>query len=201
MKKILFLLALIGVSYGASAQDEILNGNLKFVSEYNEILWPVNPNPDHPYGGGITGDDFTWKRLTLFHGHSIDLQTGSNTVDSKKSRLYINTAGNVGIGTRNPDAKLTVAGNVNARQVKVTVNAGADFVFEPDYQLPSLNAIEAYVKEHKHLPEIASEEAMKENGLDLGSFQIQLLQKIEELTLHMIQQDKQIKALKANQSK
>lgn len=104
---------------------------------------------------------------------------------------FVNT-GNVGIGTTNPDSKLTVAGNIHSREVKVTINAGADFVFEKEYNLPTLESIEKFVKQNKHLPEIASEKEMKENGLLLGEMNIKLLQKIEELTLYTIQQQQEI---------
>ncbi|MDW7691791.1 hypothetical protein R9C00_16395 [Flammeovirgaceae bacterium SG7u.111] len=109
--------------------------------------------------------------------------------------------GNVGIGTTNPEAMLTVAGEAHARKVKVTVNAGADFVFAEDYDLPNLNKVAEFVKNNKHLPEIPSEKEMRDNGLDLGEMDIKLLQKVEELTLYLIQQQKDMEALKKeNQS-
>ncbi len=104
--------------------------------------------------------------------------------------VYFN--GNVGIGTTNPTSKLTVAGNINSREVKVTVDAGADFVFEKDYALPSLQEVEKFVTENKHLPEIASAKEMQKEGINLSEMNIKLLQKIEELTLYMIEQNKRI---------
>jgi hypothetical protein len=98
--------------------------------------------------------------------------------------------GNVGIGTSNPTSKLTVAGNINSREVKVSVDAGADFVFEKDYALPSLQEVEKFVTENKHLPEIASAKEMQVNGINLSEMNIKLLQKVEELTLYMIEQEK-----------
>jgi len=98
--------------------------------------------------------------------------------------------GNVGIGTTNPTSKLTVAGNINSREVKVSVDAGADFVFEKDYVLPSLQEVEKFVTENKHLPEIASAKAMQKEGINLSEMNIKLLQKIEELTLYVIEQNK-----------
>ncbi|KQW99229.1 tail fiber protein [Flavobacterium sp. Root420] len=109
---------------------------------------------------------------------------------SSPDKLYIN--GNVGIGTTNPTSKLTVAGNINSREVKVTVDAGADFVFENDYNLPSLDAVDKFIKENKHLPEIASADEMKKEGINLSEMNIKLLQKIEEMTLYMIEQNKKI---------
>ncbi|WP_264536596.1 tail fiber protein [Flavobacterium sp. N1736] len=98
--------------------------------------------------------------------------------------------GYVGIGTTNPTSLLTVAGNINSREVKVTVDAGADFVFEKDYNLPSLDSVDKFIKENKHLPEIASAEEMKKDGINLSEMNIKLLQKMEEMTLYMIEQEK-----------
>lgn len=98
--------------------------------------------------------------------------------------------GNVGIGTTNATSRLTVAGNITAREVKVTVDAGADFVFEDNYKLPSLDSIDKFIKKNKHLPEVASAEKMQKDGINLSEMNIKLLQKIEELTLYMIEQEK-----------
>ena len=110
--------------------------------------------------------------------------------------LVLSRDGNIGVGTAIPDAKLTVAGKIHSREVKVTVNAGADHVFKDDYPLPQLEKLEAFINENQHLPEIAPEKEMIENGVEVGEFQIKLLQKIEELTLYIINQQKEIKALK-----
>ncbi|AUP79675.1 tail fiber protein [Flavivirga eckloniae] len=118
----------------------------------------------------------------------------NNTINSGYD-MIINQSGNVGIGTTTPDSKLTVKGKVHAQEVKVTVNAGADFVFEDNYDLPDLEKTEAFIKKNKHLPEIASEKDMQENGLLLAEMNIKLLQKIEELTLYTIQQEKRIKTI------
>jgi hypothetical protein len=103
--------------------------------------------------------------------------------------------GNVGIGTTNPTSLLTVAGNINSREVKVTVDAGADFVFEKDYNLPSLESVDKFIKENKHLPEIASAKEMQKDGINLSEMNIKLLQKIEELTLYTIEQQKNTQKL------
>lgn len=100
--------------------------------------------------------------------------------------------GNIGIGTLEPQAKLDVKGMVRAKEVKIEMNAGegADFVFSPDYKLRTLKEVELFVTENRHLPEIPSEKKMVEEGLDVNQMQIKLLQKIEELTLYVIEQDK-----------
>ncbi len=72
----------------------------------------------------------------------------------------------------------------------MTTTPTADFVFEDSYQLPDLESVEKHIKEKKHLPEIASAAEMQKDGVSIGDFQIKLLQKIEELTLYSIEQNK-----------
>jgi len=102
-----------------------------------------------------------------------------------------NNDGDIGIGTISPKSKLDVRGKIIANEVEIKVNKGwADFVFNPDYNLKSLSEVEAFIQENKHLPEIPSEKEVIENGINIGEMQSMLLQKIEELTLYMIEQDK-----------
>lgn len=94
-----------------------------------------------------------------------------------------------------------IDGKLTAKEIEIKLVTGADFVFEPDYNLKPLAEVEAFVKENKHLPEIQSEKDMKENGLNINDMQIKLLQKVEELTLYVIEQDKQIQELKLQLNK
>jgi len=102
-------------------------------------------------------------------------------------------AGNIGIGTTNPDEKLTVNGVIHAKEVKVDLSGAlADFVFKPDYKLISLPQVEQFVKANNHLPQMPSANEVAKNGLSMGEMQNKLLQKVEELTLYAIQQNKKI---------
>ncbi|MEC5142876.1 hypothetical protein [Chitinophaga sp. 212800010-3] len=99
--------------------------------------------------------------------------------------------GNVGIGTTSTGVhKLAVEGSIGARKVKVAATGWADYVFEENYALPSLQELERYVKEHKHLPEIPTAVEVEREGIDLGEMNKKLLQKVEELTLYLIEERK-----------
>nr|WP_299073824.1 tail fiber protein [uncultured Allomuricauda sp.] len=109
---------------------------------------------------------------------------------------YFN-AGNVGIGTTIPDAKLTVKGNIHAEEVKVDLSVpGPDYVFKEDYDLKSLEEVQNYIKTNGHLPNIPSAQEMEENGIQLGEMNMKLLEKIEELTLYTLEQEEKIQDYK-----
>ncbi|AKH93452.1 hypothetical protein [Elizabethkingia anophelis] len=90
----------------------------------------------------------------------------------------------------NSNGNALLDGKLEAKEIKVTTTPTADFVFEDSYKLPNLESVEKHIKEKKHLPEIASAAEMQKDGVNIGDFQIKLLQKIEELTLYSIEQNK-----------
>lgn len=94
--------------------------------------------------------------------------------------------------------KLAVSGGILTEKVRVATSGTpfwADYVFEPTFKLKSLKEVENFIKENKHLPDVPSTSDVTKNGIDLAETQAILLQKIEELTLYVIEQDKKINQL------
>lgn len=131
------------------------------------------------------------------------------TFAQKKSfKNLIEKDGKIGIGTQNPDALLTVKGDVHAQEVRVDLQGALapDYVFEyffenysytnPNYVLLSLEELEAFIETNHHLPKIPSAVKMENEGFSLKEMNLLLLEKIEELTLYAIQQQKEIDELK-----
>ncbi|MGN6493881.1 MAG: hypothetical protein ACTHLE_17920 [Agriterribacter sp.] len=118
---------------------------------------------------------------------------------SNNTQAVLDYNGNVGIGTSNtsdPEYKLFVEAGVRTRKVKVDQAAWPDYVFNDDYNLRPLDEVEHFITANKHLPDVPSAAEVKKDGLNLGDNQAVLLKKIEELTLYIIDQQKQIDDLK-----
>ncbi|WP_343700602.1 hypothetical protein [Chitinophaga sp.] len=132
----------------------------------------------------------------LFGIHPQGLLLGG---DADGFDMKILPNGNVGIGTASPQAKLAVKGTVLAEKVKVSVKPEdwPDFVFLPGYRLPSLQEMEKFIRENGHLPDMPAAATVAQEGLDLGEMNRKLLQKVEELTLHLIEMEKQQQEMKA----
>jgi hypothetical protein len=128
---------------------------------------------------------------------------GIGTFSPTNMRIFSNSVscifvaagtGNVGIGTDNPTYKLSVNGNVRSKEV-VVETGWADYVFGKNYKLPSLRDVEKFIQLNKHLPNIPSAAEIETNGLHLGDTQKKMMEKIEELTLYLIEANKRIEKL------
>ncbi len=144
------------------------------------------------------------------NGMSIGLSTTSNNLVignswNPESGTYLtihDRTGKVGIGTvETGKHRLAVEGSIGAREVMVEPEGWSDFVFNKDYKLRKLEDVESFIEENKHLPDVPSEKEVLENGVQLGEMDSKLLQKIEELTLYMIEQNKETKIMKAQLNK
>lgn len=125
----------------------------------------------------------------------IGKKSGVRMTNSELFNVNLNS-GKVGIGTLTTGShKLAVEGSIGAREIKVEAAPNwSDFVFYDNYKLPTLIEVENYIKENGHLKDIPSAKEVEENGFYLGEMDSKLLQKIEELTLYTIDQEKKINA-------
>nr|WP_299069375.1 hypothetical protein [uncultured Allomuricauda sp.] len=128
--------------------------------------------------------------------NNSDLTFGKDLGGSYTEHMRIQNSGNVGIGTSSPDSKLAVNGVIHSKEVRVDLIGWPDYVFKKQYYLPSLEEVEDHIKQKGHLKDIPSAQEVLENGIFLGDMNAKLLQKIEELTLYTIQQQKEIQSLK-----
>ncbi|MGH1519545.1 hypothetical protein [Chryseobacterium sp. JK1] len=154
----------------------------------NMISIGYHTNANLEVNSGYTASGFRYGSYGDFNieneGPSNANSGAINFITSKKVQMAIMPSGNA-----------LLNGKLEVKEVKVTLTPTADFVFAEDYDLPKLEDIEKHIKEKKHLPEIASAKVMEKEGVNVGEFQIKLLQKIEELTLYSIEQNKQLKQL------
>ncbi|WP_281232415.1 hypothetical protein [Flavobacterium gelatinilyticum] len=107
----------------------------------------------------------------------------------------------VGIGTNTPDTALAVNGTIHSKEVKVDMEKWPDFVFKKEYNLPTLEEVEKHITENGYLQNIPNEDEVLKNGINLGEMNSKLLQKIEELTLYVIDLNKKVNDLKMNNNK
>ena len=131
--------------------------------------------------------------------NNTELYVGANGI------LHLDGSNGVAIGavaTGGNNYKLAVAGNVVCEELRVKLRSNwPDYVFATNYHLPKLSDVEQFIQMHQHLPNIPKAADIKKEGLEVGDMQKRMMEKIEELTLYIIDLQKQIDALKANQPK
>jgi hypothetical protein len=125
------------------------------------------------------------------------LKFGVGAGSMEQEIMTMDLAG-IGIGTQpDPTSILTVNGAIKSREIIVTETGWSDYVFQEDYMLPTLDEVEQYIQQKRHLRDIPSSQQVAKDGVNLGEMQACLLQKIEELTLYVIQQNKRIQILES----
>jgi len=165
------------------------------------------------FGFGVGSDTFSYDGKTVGNyglgWYTDSWQTGAPSMyvsgfggikffTNRTARIVITTSGDVGIGTVDPKGyRLAVAGRMIAEEVNVKLqSAWPDYVFDSDYTVPSLADLNAYIRMNRHLPGVPSAAEVKDKGIDLGAMDAVLLKKIEELTLYVLQQQKEIEELR-----
>lgn len=162
--------------------------------------------------GGSENTDYLWLSRYTVGPNTTELRVnigddrqdtdrfaiGSTAWDTKvwNEVFAVTMNGNVGIGVPFPKNKLDVNGTIHAKEVKIDNSNWPDYVFANDYQLPSLTSVSNFIEENRHLPDIPSAVEVETNGVSVGEMQAKLLQKVEELTLYLIQQNETISELK-----
>ena len=204
-----------------SYKVDTYNGNLFLDTDYSHItLNAGNSSANHRTIkfniGGVTKAYFNTNGLIFPDGgiggvneirsYKVDTYNGNLLFDTDYSHIIFNAGDNptnhrtiqfkVGneIKAKITQSIFSVCGTIRANEVKVNLD-GCDFVFEDDYKLRTLKEVDDFIKENKRLPEIESAAVMEANGTNLGELNSKLLQKIEELTLYTIEQERKIEEL------
>jgi len=142
----------------------------------------------------INGPALTFKTSIDAYVNSSG-KSDEGTIYSHSGGLnYLN--GNLGLGTTDTKGfKLAVNGKIRAQEIKVEATNWPDYVFEEGYDVGKLEELESYIKAYKHLPEMPGAKEVESNGVDLGEMNKLLLKKIEELTLHLIEKDRELRSI------
>ena len=195
------------VGIGTSTPSSLLHINGKGGEPFantedlqNKASFILSSTPKSPGGlgtmtrlyAGIGSSQYTW--FQAYNGH---------TTGAPKNIALNPKGGNVGIGTTDTKGfKLGVNGKIAATEVKVATYANwPDYVFSKEYQLPTLQEVAQHIQEKGHLQNIPSAKEVEDNGgIELGEMNRKLLEKIEELTLYTIQQQREIDELKKENS-
>ncbi|BAP29844.1 uncharacterized protein CHSO_0807 [Chryseobacterium sp. StRB126] len=194
----------LGNQYWLVSKGNHENAMLTVSEDGNVGVGTMNPQSKFQVAGGINiagGFPIQLAGNDSSHGLKYKRNNSDNSLLDGPF-LYGWTGGGLGVKKNdnefnvlswNESGNVAIQGKLEAKEVKVTLTPTADFVFDENYDLPKLDAVEKHIKEKKHLPEIASAKEMEKEGVNVGEFQIKLLQKIEELTLYTIELNKQLK--------
>lgn len=193
----------------SKAQDQNINGNVTagaagtywqgFRSNAPSRTWGFQQNDlmMMGIGGNVYEKGFSVNAMGIFNGSGTKEDIFLiNQNHPSADFLVLKNTGFVGINTASPQERLSVNGKIRAHEIKVETTNWPDYVFSTAYKLPSLDQTALYIKENGHLPEVPSASETEKNGISLGEMNALLLKKVEELTLHLIEKDKEIRQLK-----
>lgn len=171
----------------------------------NQVQWAVGTSWFE--NDSARNSFFIWNEKRTSYALTIHAGLGWVGIEQPwpSAKLDVNgsfKAGCAGIGVNPPDEnsswKLFVNGGIKAREIKVTTQSFADYVFTEKYSLPSIADLDRFIKQNKHLPGMPSaDEVCQNEGIELGSMQVKLLEKVEEQALYIISLQKQIDELRA----
>lgn len=180
-------------AYNATGSNNLFLGYQAGYSETgNDKLYIANSSTTAPLVKG----EFDKKNLKINTGSTVSQTVGFLAVGNFDAAFAMPSPTNT--------YRLIVEGGIITEKIKVAVKGSADwadYVFEPSYKLMPLDKVESFVKVNKHLPNVPSAEEVAKNGLDISQTSAKLMEKIEELTLYMIEMNKEINALKLENEK
>ncbi|SFM67124.1 hypothetical protein SAMN05428949_0382 [Chitinophaga sp. YR627] len=154
-------------------------------------------NMDYAIGLERGATTYGWFAVpTNTTGHGWNFYGGTTLVANLDGVGNFSTSGNMVVGNTTAQVTMKVNGEISTRKVKVTTTGWPDFVFTDDYKLPSLQEISRYIKENHRLPGVPAAAEVEKSGLDVGEMQKTMMEKIEQLTLHLIRLDEENRQLK-----
>lgn len=186
----------VGIGTTTPIEKLEVHGNIKLNGAGDKIYWDWSKRKIEQYSSDGTSQMIRFMN-SMGPGNGNPDGGFDFTDHLGTSILRINNS-NVGIGTIDTKGfKLGVQGKIAATEVKIaTSDNWPDFVFDRNYNLPTLKEVEQHIKEKGHLKNIPNSEEVKKNGFFLGEMDSKLLQKIEELMLYTIAQQKEIESQK-----
>lgn len=198
--------SMLDIHAGSGSTDGTVGLKIGSIDNYPSLELGVENNYDAQIR--TYGND-----LNLYAGHFRNVGNHSTENHSMRfftskagstnwsvAKMILNEDGNLGIGIATPQEKLAVNGKIRAKEIKVEVTGWPDYVFKPDYEKMSLQELDNYIKANGHLPEVPAAAEVEKEGVALGEMNKILLKKIEELTLHLIEKDRELQQLKTESS-
>ena len=189
----------IGRVSSSQAADEMLHvkgGKIKVENSGSgnnaDIYFSANGQGRFAIGQHDNGNTYVWNTDDQGYLHF-------GTKDIEAMRIHNDQSVVIGTDELITGYKLGVKGKIRTMGVVVDADPThwADYVFEEDYDLPSLESVGEYIEANGHLPEVPTTAEVTENGVNLGDMQVTLLKKIEEMTLYMLELKAEIRELKA----